>query len=67
VASRSPAANTRKPRIDADPKQQRQNISAQDARQGEIILRTRARRIVFIAGLARAVILALLVSFFGHG
>lgn len=50
-----------------DPEQRRQNISGQDARQGEIILRTRARRIVFIAGLAGAVVLALLVSFFGHG
>ncbi|MFC3205095.1 peptide ABC transporter permease [Aquamicrobium soli] len=50
-----------------DPEQRRQNISAQNARQGEIILRTRARRIIFIAGLAGAVVLALLVSFFGHG
>ncbi len=48
-----------------DPKQRRQTIGAQDARQGEIILRTRARRIIFIAGLAGVVVLALLVSVFG--
>jgi len=35
-------------------------ISGQDARQGEIILRTRTRRLIFIAGLAAVVILALL-------
>ncbi|MER8365673.1 peptide ABC transporter permease [Mesorhizobium sp. M1378] len=36
-------------------------FSAEQARQGEIILRTRARRIIFIAGLAGLVLLALLV------
>ncbi|MER8725187.1 hypothetical protein [Mesorhizobium sp. M1027] len=36
-------------------------FSAEQARQGEIILRTRARRIIFIAGLVGLVFLALLV------
>lgn len=37
-------------------------FSGQDARQGEIILRTRARRIIFIAGLVGIVVLALVLS-----
>ena len=37
-------------------------FSGQDARQGEIILRTRARRIFFISGLVGIVVLALLLS-----
>jgi hypothetical protein len=37
--------------------------SAEDVRQGEIILRTRMRRIIFIAGLVGAVLLALVMSF----
>ncbi|MER8803296.1 peptide ABC transporter permease [Mesorhizobium sp. M0998] len=36
-------------------------FSAEQARQGEIILRTRARRIIFIGGLVGLVLLALLV------
>ncbi|MER9344638.1 peptide ABC transporter permease [Mesorhizobium sp. M0601] len=36
-------------------------FSAEQARQGEIILRTRARRIIFIVGLVGLVLLALLV------
>ncbi|MER9654227.1 hypothetical protein NKJ26_12020 [Mesorhizobium sp. M0152] len=36
-------------------------FSAEQARQGEIILRTRTRRIIFIAGLVGIVLLALLV------
>ncbi|MER9897300.1 peptide ABC transporter permease [Mesorhizobium sp. M0130] len=36
-------------------------FSAEQARQGEIILRTRARRIIFIAGLVGLVLLAWLV------
>lgn len=39
------------------------HYSAQDARGGEIILRTRGRRMIFIAGLAGIVLLALLVRF----
>lgn len=41
--------------------------SAQDVRGGEIILRTRARRLIFIAGLAGFVILALVLSVAGLG
>ncbi|TGQ52631.1 peptide ABC transporter permease [Mesorhizobium sp. M1C.F.Ca.ET.193.01.1.1] len=37
-------------------------FSGRDARQGEIILRTRARRIIFIAGLVGIVLLALVLS-----
>ncbi|AZO31734.1 MULTISPECIES: peptide ABC transporter permease [Mesorhizobium] len=37
-------------------------FSGQDARQGEIILRTRTRRIIFIAGLVGIVVLALVLS-----
>jgi hypothetical protein len=36
-------------------------ISAQDARQGEIILRSRASRWIFIAGLVAVVALALVL------
>ncbi|HEY9553815.1 MAG TPA: hypothetical protein VIR62_09465 [Allosphingosinicella sp.] len=41
------------------------HISAEDARGGEIILRTRRRRIIFIAGLVGFVVLALLLKFYG--
>jgi hypothetical protein len=37
---------------------------AEKARGGEIILRTSGRRIIFIAGLAAAVLLAILLSVF---
>ncbi|TPI60151.1 peptide ABC transporter permease [Mesorhizobium sp. B3-1-3] len=37
-------------------------FSGQNARQGEIILHTRAQRIIFIAGLVGIVVLALVVS-----
>lgn len=36
-------------------------FSAEDARGGEIILRTRARRVIFIAGLVGCVVLGLVV------
>lgn len=36
-------------------------ISAEDARQGEIILRTRRKRIIFISGLVGFVVLVLVV------
>jgi hypothetical protein len=36
-------------------------LSAEDARQGEIILRTKTRRIIFIAGLVGLVIVAVLL------
>jgi hypothetical protein len=39
--------------------------SAEDVRQGEIILRTPLRRAIFIAGLAAAVVLPLLFMWFG--
>ncbi|RUX34221.1 peptide ABC transporter permease [Mesorhizobium sp. M2A.F.Ca.ET.042.01.1.1] len=41
-------------------------FSGQDARQAEIILRTRTRRIIFIAGLVSIVVLALLLSIAAH-
>ncbi|MDX8452201.1 peptide ABC transporter permease [Mesorhizobium sp. VK9D] len=41
-------------------------FSGQDARQGEIILRTRTRRIIFIAGLVGIMVLALMVSLAAH-
>jgi hypothetical protein len=48
------------------PKQAERVISGDKARQGEIILRTPARRFVFIAGLVGAVILALLIDIWPH-
>ena len=39
-------------------------ISGQDARGGEIILRSRRRRLVFIAGLVGIVLLVLIVRLF---
>jgi hypothetical protein len=39
-------------------------ISAEDARGGEIILRTRARRMIFAAGLVGFVVLAIIVAMF---
>ncbi|MER9301849.1 hypothetical protein [Mesorhizobium sp. M0496] len=38
-------------------------FSAEQARQGEIILRTRTRRIIFVAGLVGIVILIAVVRF----
>ncbi|MBZ9671892.1 hypothetical protein [Mesorhizobium sp. ES1-3] len=38
-------------------------FSAEQARQGEIILRTRTRRIIFIAGLVGIVILITVIRF----
>ena len=38
-------------------------FSGEDTRQGEIILRTRWRRIVFIAGLVGIVLLVIIVQF----
>ncbi|OHV89328.1 peptide ABC transporter permease [Mesorhizobium sp. ORS 3428] len=43
-------------------KEGRPVFSGEDARQGEIILRTRTRRIIFIAGLVGIVVLALVLS-----
>lgn len=39
---------------------------AEKARQGEIILRTRMQRIIFIAGLAGMLIVGLIATFTGH-
>lgn len=39
---------------------------AEKARQGEIILRTRAQRVIFIAGLAGMLIVGLIATFAGH-
>lgn len=41
-------------------------ISDQDARQGEIILRKRWQRIVFIAGLVGMVAIVVIAHFLGH-
>jgi hypothetical protein len=38
----------------------------QDARQGEIILRTRARRVIFLAGLGGGIILAFISLILAH-
>ncbi|HZP09429.1 hypothetical protein [Methyloceanibacter sp.] len=53
--------------VQADPATPRKEIHfyrGEDARGGEIILRTSLRRAVFIAGLAGAVVLAVLLSLF---
>lgn len=49
------------------PTEPRKQISAEDARGGEIILRTRTRRLIFIAGLVGLVIVGLIVSFTVYG
>jgi hypothetical protein len=59
-------ANSRKEAIMSDGRHGKDGdngpvFSAEQARQGEIILRTRTRRVVFIAGLVGVVILALVV------
>ncbi|MDH6232121.1 type IV secretory pathway component VirB8 [Mesorhizobium soli] len=41
-------------------------FSAEQVRQGKIILRTRSRRLIFIAGLAGIVVLALLLAIFAR-
>lgn len=46
-------------------RQKRKHISAEDARGGEIILRTKAMRLLFIAGLAGLVIVGLIIRFAG--
>ncbi len=48
----------------SDDKQEKKGVtlSGEEARQGEIILRTRARRIIFIAGLAGIVLLIVLAG-----
>jgi hypothetical protein len=40
--------------------QKPRHISADDARGGEIILRTRGRRLIFLTGLVGAILLALI-------
>jgi hypothetical protein len=45
------------------PKEIRPTFSGQDVRQGEIVLRSRWQRWIFIAGLAGIVLLAFLLSF----
>ena len=42
---------------------ERRTYSAEEVRQGEIILRTRTRRLIFIAGLIGLVVLALVIQF----
>jgi hypothetical protein len=50
-----------------NPHSRPRTFSAEDTRQGEIVLRTRKRRIIFVAGLAGCVVLALLLAFFSGG
>ncbi|EMD84317.1 hypothetical protein C725_0247 [Pacificimonas flava] len=42
-------------------------VSGRDARGGEIILRSRRRRMIFIAGLVGIVVLVFLLRFAGPG
>jgi len=42
---------------------EQRTYSAEEVRQGEIILRTRTRRLIFIAGLTGLVVLALVMEF----
>jgi hypothetical protein len=49
----------------APPRKKRAPYPAEKARGGEIILRTPLRRAIFIAGLAGAVVLAILLTLFG--
>ena len=39
------------------------HISAEDARGGEIVLRTRARRLIFVAGLVAVIVVVVLAWF----
>jgi hypothetical protein len=49
------------------PKQEpRESYPAEKARQGEIILRPPALRLIFIAGLVGAVVLALVIQWAAH-
>ena len=43
-----------------------QDYPAEKARQGEIILRTRTQRVIFIAGLAGMLIVGLIATILGH-
>jgi hypothetical protein len=46
----------------AERKRQNGAYPAQQARQGEIVLRTRMQRLIFIAGLVGLIVLALLLA-----
>ena len=48
--------------MENDSKSKQRIFSAEEARQGEIILRTRTRRVIFIAGLVGLVVLAVLLQ-----
>ena len=48
---------------DADREAEAPHHDAQDARGGEIILRTRRRRLIFVAGLVAFALLAIVGSF----
>ena len=48
--------------MENDSKPKQRTFSAEEARQGEIILRTRTRRLIFIAGLVGLVVLAVLLQ-----
>jgi len=51
---------------DRHPGEQPVHLSADEARGGEIILRTRARRLIFLAGIAGIVILGVLIRLFAY-
>lgn len=51
---------------DATPRDAQEVHSGQDARQGEIILRNRGRRLIFIGGLVALVVLAAIVRCAGY-
>jgi hypothetical protein len=50
----------------AQPPPPPKTYSAEKVRSGEIILKTKARKTIFIAGLAGCVVLALLVALFAR-
>lgn len=50
-----------------NPRPGRRTIAPEDARQGEIVLRERRRRIVFVAGLIGIVVVALLGTVAAYG
>jgi hypothetical protein len=51
---------------DRHPEDQPAHLSADEARGGEIILRTRSRRLIFLAGIAGIVILGVLIRLFAY-
>lgn len=58
-------ANPHRPRTPGHAELEATRLSGRDARQGEIVLRTRRRRIVFLSGLVGLVVLALVLALAG--